>query len=162
MLPCVRMKHLFFPPAQILLGYYTIPRTAEDPLEMVVNPQGLEARNRVRTWLFTCTCSLVGVSVSLQGLEARNEVSSVALPLWNALRWYAACMLSMLQPGLHLATPLPAPLTAEAGVERGRLSLQAGHHGGGAPHEAPARAAEQRAGRGACRARCACCALWAC
>lgn len=38
-------------PLQILMGYYTIPARAEDPLEMVVNPQGLEVRTKASTLL---------------------------------------------------------------------------------------------------------------
>lgn len=33
---------------QVLLGYYRIPSSGGKPLEVVINPQGLEARTKVR------------------------------------------------------------------------------------------------------------------
>ena len=36
---------------QVLLGYYRLPESAAQPLEMVVNPQGVEERARVSVWV---------------------------------------------------------------------------------------------------------------
>ncbi|KAL4430537.1 hypothetical protein ABPG77_005777 [Micractinium sp. CCAP 211/92] len=35
---------------QIVMGYYRIPASVSEPLEMVVNPQGLEERSKLQVW----------------------------------------------------------------------------------------------------------------
>ncbi|KAK9800761.1 hypothetical protein WJX73_008207 [Symbiochloris irregularis] len=35
---------------QVLMGYITIPSTVDQPLDLVINPQGNEARSKVRVW----------------------------------------------------------------------------------------------------------------
>lgn len=51
---------------QCVLGYYRIPPTAEEPLEVVVNPQGVEARSKVsQCWVATewvCLCPFCNVN----------------------------------------------------------------------------------------------------
>jgi hypothetical protein len=34
----------------VLLGYYVLPQRFDDPLQLIVNPQGVEARLQKRAW----------------------------------------------------------------------------------------------------------------
>ena len=52
---------------QVLLGYYRIPATPSQPLELVINPQGLEERTRVRAVL--------------------ANLADVAATCWLTIRW---------------------------------------------------------------------------
>lgn len=35
---------------QVLMGYMTIPSSVDQPLDLVINPQGNEARSKTRVW----------------------------------------------------------------------------------------------------------------
>lgn len=59
------------------MGYYVIPRTAEDPLEMVVNPQGLDARTKARA--AAAAVGRVAVLVVLSCVESLGAASGSLL-----------------------------------------------------------------------------------
>ncbi|PRW57972.1 SAD1 UNC-84 domain 1- isoform A [Chlorella sorokiniana] len=104
---------------QILMGYYTIPRTAEDPLEMVVNPQGLEARTKKRVWnAGDFRCKLVTMAVVKQRPPPEQDSGQPAVPAALAMAAAAAEAVAGTQQG---AAELPA---ASASWEGGSLSSQ--------------------------------------
>ena len=35
---------------QVLVGFYDIPKSVEQPLQLVINPEGVEARGRKVVW----------------------------------------------------------------------------------------------------------------
>ena len=35
---------------QVLVGFYDIPKSVEQPLQLVINPEGAEARRRMVVW----------------------------------------------------------------------------------------------------------------
>lgn len=51
---------------QSVLGYYRIPASADQPLDVVVNPQGLQARSEVRP-SFRCQCCVLLCGLCLGG-----------------------------------------------------------------------------------------------
>ncbi|PRW58011.1 hypothetical protein C2E21_3586 [Chlorella sorokiniana] len=65
---------------QVLLGYYRVPQSAAEPLELVVNPQGLEERSRLKVWhRGDSRCKLVTLCLTKRAAEAessRSEASS--------------------------------------------------------------------------------------
>lgn len=114
---------LFYSCTQILMGYYVIPRTAEDPLEMVVNPQGLDVRTKARAAavavgrapalvvLSSCCVQLLGTA---SGPFLTGRLCSLFGHAWSQAA-YAPWTLQFSSPSY--------PSTAEACVERWRLPL---------------------------------------
>ncbi|KAI7839331.1 hypothetical protein COHA_006922 [Chlorella ohadii] len=106
---------------QILMGWYTIPRTAEDPLEMVVNPQGLETRTKPRVWnAGDFRCKLVTMAVVKQRPQ-EQEGGQPAVPAALAM---AAVAAEAAAPSTQLAAGEPAPTSAAPGWEGVSLSSQ--------------------------------------
>ncbi|KAI7839964.1 hypothetical protein COHA_006285 [Chlorella ohadii] len=59
---------------QVLLGYYRVPQSAAEPLELVVNPQGLEERSRVKVWnRGDSRCKLVTLCLTKRAAEAESS-----------------------------------------------------------------------------------------
>lgn len=66
---------------QIVLGWYRIPSTASQPLEMVVNPMGLKERSKVRVWNSgDSRCKLVTMAVTKSATEAAAAAENVPYP----------------------------------------------------------------------------------
>eukprot|EP00887_Chlorella_sp_A99_P004191 scaffold23.g4191.t1 len=64
---------------QVLLGYYRLPATADQPLEVVVNPQGAEARTRLQVFSAgDARCKVVTLAQLLVASRSRTGSTSSA------------------------------------------------------------------------------------